>query len=86
MNLSGGTADGQCDHQGRALRTFNFNGGTLQAGANGGTLMSGLTNAYVQNGGAVINVSSGSSTTIGQALLHYAGATTDSLTKPAPAC
>ena len=59
---------------------FNFNGGTLKAGVPSATFMSGLTTASVKDGGAIID-SDTFDITIGQALLHFAGATTDSLTK-----
>ena len=47
---------------------FNFNGGTLQAGASEAAFMAGLTAATVYSGGAVID-SNGYAITIGQALL-----------------
>jgi len=60
--------------------TFNFAGGTLQASADTTTFMQGLTTANVKNGGATIDTN-GHNVTIAQSLLHYAGATTDTLTK-----
>ena len=62
------------------ISTFNFNGGTLKPTASSATFMQGLTAANVKNGGAVID-SDVYDITIGQPLLHFAGATTDSLTK-----
>lgn len=62
------------------ISIFNFNGGTLQAGASTVAFMSGLSAANVMNGGAVIDTD-GFDITIGQPLLHSPGATTDGLTK-----
>ncbi len=52
-----------------AISTFNFNGGTLQAGNSTTTFMGGLTVANVRNGGANID-SNGKTLTISQALVH----------------
>jgi len=60
--------------------TFNFNGGTLKPTASSLTFMQGLTTANVKNGGAKIDTA-GFDVTIAQPLLHFTGATTDSLTK-----
>ena len=54
---------------GNSNTTFNFNGGTLKAGASSTTFMTGLTNAFVKSGGAKINTN-GKDITIGQALFH----------------
>jgi autotransporter-associated beta strand protein len=62
------------------ISIFNFNGGTLQAGASSATFMAGLTTANIKNGGAFIDTNT-FDITIAQPLLHFAGATTDSLTK-----
>lgn len=62
------------------ISIFNFNGGTLQAGAPGTSFMSGLTAAHVMNGGAVIDTNT-FDVTIAQPLLHFPGSTTDGLTK-----
>ena len=60
--------------------TFNFAGGTLKPTASSTTFMQGLTTANVKNGGA--NIDTGVfDITIGQNLLRFTGATTDSLTK-----
>jgi autotransporter-associated beta strand protein len=58
--------------------TFNFNGGTLQAGASSTSFMTGLTAANVKAGGAKID-SQNFDITIGQALAHDAalGSTAD---------
>ena len=62
------------------VANFNFNGGTLKAGVSTNAFMAGLTTASVKDGGAIID-SDVFDVTIGQALVHFAGATTDSLTK-----
>ena len=49
--------------------TFNFNGGTLRAGAASATFLQGLTTANVRDGGAWIDTN-GNDITIGQALVH----------------
>jgi autotransporter-associated beta strand protein len=59
---------------------FNFNGGTLQAGASSATFMSGLTTASVMGGGALIDTN-GFDITIAQPLLRFPGATAGGLTK-----
>ena len=82
--LNGGTLSAQAVTEQTGLTgttgTFNFNGGMLLATANTASFMTGIDNAYVQNGGAVIN-DGGYAITISQPLSHYSGATTDSLTK-----
>ena len=57
---------------GSGTGTFNFNGGTLQAGAASGSFMSGLSGAYVYSGGAVID-DGGNVVTMTQPLLAPAG-------------
>jgi len=81
LNLDGGTLTIGSSGISSAATTanFNFNGGALKAAANS-TLMSGSITANVKDGGAVIDTQSFSNT-ISTALLHFAGATTDSLTK-----
>jgi autotransporter-associated beta strand protein len=53
---------------GTGTKTFNFNGGTLRAGANSGAFMQGLTVANVKDGGAVIDTN-GFNVTIAQPLI-----------------
>jgi autotransporter-associated beta strand protein len=60
--------------------TFNFNGGTLKAKKDSTTFMQGLTKANVKDGGARIDTN-GFDVTLGQALVKFAGSTTDTLTK-----
>ena len=60
--------------------TFNFNGGTLKPTASSATFLQGLTAANVKDGGAIIDTVA-SDITVAQPLLHFAGATTDGLTK-----
>jgi fibronectin-binding autotransporter adhesin len=80
-NLDGGTLSTiKVTNGGNGTRTFNFNGGTLKAGASSTTFMAGLTTANVKNGGAIVDTN-GFNITIGQSLVNFAGATTDSLTK-----
>lgn len=69
-NLDGGTLTVNTITRGSTLSTsvFNFNGGTLKAGASA-TLLSGLTRANIRNGGAVIE-STFSNVTISQPLMH----------------
>lgn len=52
-----------------ATATLSFNGGVLRPAAASATYMGGLTNAYIQAGGATVNVASGNDITISQALL-----------------
>ncbi len=68
-NLNGGTltTDQIVRNAGSAI--FNFNGGTLQAGANSASFLQGLTAANVRNGGAGIDTN-GYNDTITQPLLH----------------
>ncbi len=69
VNLNGGTiATPQVLSLG-GTTTFNFNGGTLQAGATTTTFMQGLTTAQIRNGGALIDTN-GNTITIAQNLLH----------------
>ncbi|MEY3898596.1 MAG: toxins and related Ca2+-binding domain, partial [Verrucomicrobiota bacterium] len=60
--------------------TLNLAGGTLKPTASTATFLEGLTTANVKDGGAVIDTN-GFDITIAQPLLHFAGATTDGLTK-----
>jgi autotransporter-associated beta strand protein len=81
VNLDGGTLSTiGVTNGGNGTRTFNFNGGTLKATGASATFMQGLTTANVKNGGAIIDTN-GFNITIGQSLVNFAGATTDSLTK-----
>ncbi len=68
-NLNGGllTLPGVAGVSGTSV--FNFNGGTLQAGASGTSFFGGLTAAYVKIGGANIDVQ-GFNDTVSQNLLH----------------
>jgi autotransporter-associated beta strand protein len=82
VNLDGGTlsATGVTAVAGEGVKTFNFNGGVLQARANNGIFFastSGVT-ANVKAGGAKID-SNGFNVTMSQALVHDAalGATRD---------
>ena len=70
-NLDGGTLTANTITRGSTLSTsvFNFNGGTLKAGAASVTLLSGLTRANIRNGGAIIE-STLSNVTISQPLMH----------------
>lgn len=69
VNLNGGTiATTQVQSTG-GTTTFNFNGGTLQAGATTTTFMQGLSTAQVRDGGARIDTN-GNTITIAQNLLH----------------
>jgi autotransporter-associated beta strand protein len=61
--------------------TNNFNGGILKPLGSSTNLIQGLTACNVQNGGAIIDVTTTNVVTIAQPLLHYPGATTDGLTK-----
>lgn len=82
-NLNGGTltvSNITQDAGSDTFGTFNFNGGTLKPTADTTTFMQGLTTASVKDGGAKIDTD-GKNITIGQSLLHFAGSTTDSLTK-----
>ena len=65
-----------------AVAIFNFNGGTLKPTVSSPTFWANnaQTTANVQNGGAKIDTA-GFDITIAQALVHFATATTDSLTK-----
>jgi len=84
-NLNGGTLNVNAitmatTGAGSNSSTFNFAGGTLKPTASSATFMQGLTWAYVKNGGAKIDTN-GKDITIAQALVKFAGATTDTLTK-----
>ncbi len=68
VNLLGGTLATTQVSPGSGSSIFNFNGGTLLAGAASATFMGGLTSAHVYSGGAVIN-SSSNAITIDQPLL-----------------
>jgi autotransporter-associated beta strand protein len=70
-NLDGGTLTVNTITRGSTLSTsvFNFNGGTLKAGAAAATLLSGLTRANIRNGGAIIESTLGN-VTISQPLMH----------------
>jgi fibronectin-binding autotransporter adhesin len=56
-NLNGGTLTASKIQQGSpgANGTFNFNGGTVKAGADASSFMSGITRAVVKAGGAIID-------------------------------
>lgn len=56
--------------------TFNFNGGTLRAGAASTTFFQGLTQANVMENGATINTNT-FDITVAQALLHAGSSATD---------
>ena len=75
-SITGGSPSGTSTH----TSTFNFAGGTLIPTASTTTFMEGLTTANVKNGGAKVDTN-GFDITIGQSLLHFAGATSNSLTK-----
>ena len=75
-SITGGSPSGTSTH----TSTFNFAGGTLIPTAGTTTFMEGLTIANVRNGGAKVDTN-GFDITIGQSLLHFAGATSNSLTK-----
>jgi len=85
-NLNGGTLstayiNGYVNSStGTNFSTNNFAGGTLKPTGSTTTFVQGLTACNVQNGGAIIDTA-GYNVTISNALLHYAGATTDTLTK-----
>ena len=68
-NLSGGLLKMAGVVAGTCAATFNFNGGTLQAGGDNPTFFSGLTAANVQSGGAIIDVQR-FSVTVAQNLFH----------------
>lgn len=85
MNLNGGTVT--ADRINRVATTIltgsgtiNFGGGTLRANSTNASFMTGLTAANVNNGGVTVDTN-GFDITIGQALLHGTGATTDQVTK-----
>jgi autotransporter-associated beta strand protein len=68
-HLNGGTLTTAGVNGGTGASTFNFNGGTLKAGANSATFMNGLTTANVRNAGAVIDTNNFNAT-MSQALVH----------------
>jgi autotransporter-associated beta strand protein len=72
VNLDGGTLTTNLVAGGAGTRTFNFNGGTLKAGASSATFMQGLTNAYIYSGGAMID-SGAFAITIAQPLVAPTG-------------
>jgi autotransporter-associated beta strand protein len=72
--LDGGTlAVPSITHTG-GVGTFRFNGGLLTAESSSANFINNLNNAYVEAGGAIINVPAGLSPTIPQALVHDASA------------
>ena len=73
-NLNGGVLTTSNVQRGTGISTgtFNFNGGTLKAGAASGTYITGLTNAFVHSGGANID-DNAFAITIPQALLAPTG-------------
>jgi autotransporter-associated beta strand protein len=77
VNLNGGTlAVKKIRLAGGTTGTFNFNGGTLKAGTSDTAFMTGLPNAFVMEGGAILDTN-GNNITVGQALEHGGGAATD---------
>ncbi len=72
VNLNGGTITTLRVLKGAGLGTFNFNGGTLKASAATPIFVQGLNNAFVYNGGAVID-DSGFAVTLPQPLLAPVG-------------
>jgi autotransporter-associated beta strand protein len=72
VNLDGGTITTLRVLKGAGSGTFNFNGGTLKANGATPIFVSGLNNAFVYNGGAVLD-DSGFGVTIPQSLLAPAG-------------
>jgi len=77
-NLRGGLLTAAAINGGTGVGVLNFSGGTVQASGNNSAFLWGLTAAYVQAGGAIINVQ-GFSDTIGQNLSHdpWLGTTCD---------
>ena len=77
VNLNGGTLTANNVQMSSGLTnttsTFRFNGGTLKAGTSSATFMTGLTFAYVDSGGAIIDMD-GKTNTISQTLLQGTGA------------
>jgi autotransporter-associated beta strand protein len=76
VNLNGGTLTAANVQMASGLTgttsTFRFNGGTLKSSTNSGTFMTGLNNAYVDSGGAIIDIN-GKTSTISQSLLQGTG-------------
>lgn len=64
-----------------ATATVYFNGGVLRPSAASATYMGGLTNAFIQAGGATLDVPTGSDITISQALLADGTSAGGGLTK-----
>lgn len=79
LNLNSGTLTVPALTKGTLTFTANFDGGTLRARAASSAFLT-ATTANVKNGGAFID-SDSYDITIAQALLRFAGATTDKLTK-----
>ena len=76
-NLDGGVLNTQVvANSGYGTATFNFDGGTLQAGASNGSFMAGLNSVNVQENGGTIDTQ-GYSVTIPQVLAHGGVNTTD---------
>ncbi len=84
-NLDGGTLEVSRVYEGGGTNTqtstFNFNGGTLRVNASAnatfsGNFMSGLDNAFVKEGGAIIDTN-GVNATMAQSLQHGGAAPTD---------
>jgi autotransporter-associated beta strand protein len=83
VNLNGGSLTVARVYEGNTgsglNSTFNFNGGTLKVttgAGNAANFMTGLNNAFVKEGGAIIDTN-GVATTIGQLLQHGGEAETD---------
>jgi autotransporter-associated beta strand protein len=73
INLDGGTMTAtRFSSTSTGIRTFNFNGGTLKAGASEAAFMQGLSTANVKSGGARIDTN-GFNIGIGQALVDGGG-------------
>jgi autotransporter-associated beta strand protein len=73
INLDGGTLTAtRFSSTSTGSRTFNFNGGTLKAGASEAAFMQGLSTANVKSGGARIDTN-GFNIGIGQALVDGGG-------------
>jgi autotransporter-associated beta strand protein len=76
VNLNGGvltTTNTRMSGTVNATSTFRFNGGTLRSGGDSALFITGLTNAFVDSGGALIDIN-GRTSTIAQALLQGTGA------------
>ena len=68
-NLDGGVLNSEEILANAGTGTFNFNGGTLQAGVSSPHFFQGITTANVRNGGAVIDTD-GFDVTVAQPLVH----------------